>query len=271
MSIVKNENTITKAFYGSKPIYMFGNEGGSYEQGFEDGVAEQKSKLTSITITGNGRYRNENGYNDVVVSTPYFEFDNGYEFYANFYDKMVETNDYINFNIAQELNSRETTYGILGTFNYWYDCPKIVLNIGIPSNTKHLDNVLGTMSYYQLYDKIMAVYVAYDAYQIETTTDAFRNCEFSLLYVDRLGQSFTSEQNFVLPTYTELEGEYKYTDEQIKTMQLEMIDRLYDFSQGPNKYKTGKSTLVIQKNTKGFGDDVIAHATAKGWLIMKES
>lgn len=26
MSIVKNENTITKAFYGSKPIYMFGSE-----------------------------------------------------------------------------------------------------------------------------------------------------------------------------------------------------------------------------------------------------
>lgn len=26
MSIVKNENTITKAFYGSKPIYMFGGE-----------------------------------------------------------------------------------------------------------------------------------------------------------------------------------------------------------------------------------------------------
>lgn len=38
-----------------------------YNEGFEDGVEEQKSKLESIDITENGTYNKEDGYNRVNV------------------------------------------------------------------------------------------------------------------------------------------------------------------------------------------------------------
>ena len=38
-----------------------------YNRGVEDGVNEQKNKLTSISITENGEYSNEDGYSEVVV------------------------------------------------------------------------------------------------------------------------------------------------------------------------------------------------------------
>lgn len=41
-----------------------------YEGGYNAGETEQKSKLTSITITENGSYTREDGYNEVVVEVP---------------------------------------------------------------------------------------------------------------------------------------------------------------------------------------------------------
>lgn len=38
-----------------------------YDRGKNDGATEQKNKLTSITITQNGTYKNDNGYNKVIV------------------------------------------------------------------------------------------------------------------------------------------------------------------------------------------------------------
>lgn len=38
-----------------------------YDRGKNDGAMEQKNKLTSITITQNGTYKNDNGYNKVIV------------------------------------------------------------------------------------------------------------------------------------------------------------------------------------------------------------
>lgn len=50
-----------------------------YNTGKADGIAEQKAKLTDITITQNGNYTREDGYDDVTVNvdlqTPY---DNGF-------------------------------------------------------------------------------------------------------------------------------------------------------------------------------------------------
>ena len=41
-----------------------------YEQGKTDGVNEQKGKLSQITISENGTYTKEDGYNEVVVNVP---------------------------------------------------------------------------------------------------------------------------------------------------------------------------------------------------------
>ena len=51
-----------------------------YNQGKIDGVNEQKSKLESISITENGTYTKEDGYNEVVVNVPDLNgsYDEGY-------------------------------------------------------------------------------------------------------------------------------------------------------------------------------------------------
>ena len=51
-----------------------GGGGGSYDEGYSqgksDGVNEQKSKLESISITENGIYSKEDGYNHIEVNVP---------------------------------------------------------------------------------------------------------------------------------------------------------------------------------------------------------
>jgi hypothetical protein len=39
----------------------------TYKEGFEEGIEYQKSKLSSLTVTTNGIYTNEDGYNEVNV------------------------------------------------------------------------------------------------------------------------------------------------------------------------------------------------------------
>lgn len=53
-------------------VYIPRNDGqgsyvSKYDQGFADGINYQKGKITSITITENGIYENENGYSPVIV------------------------------------------------------------------------------------------------------------------------------------------------------------------------------------------------------------
>lgn len=60
-------------------VYIERNDGlgtpshhsGSYESGYTDGVAYQKSLLSSITITDNGDYSRENGYSAITVDVPH--------------------------------------------------------------------------------------------------------------------------------------------------------------------------------------------------------
>lgn len=51
-----------------------------YDEGFKDGIADQKAKLESINITANGTYNSEDGYNNVIVNIDTEPFYNeGYE------------------------------------------------------------------------------------------------------------------------------------------------------------------------------------------------
>ena len=49
-----------------------GNEGYNkgYNKGYDDGIATQKGKLTNLSVTTNGTYNREDGWNKVVVSVP---------------------------------------------------------------------------------------------------------------------------------------------------------------------------------------------------------
>lgn len=49
--------------------YNVGNEDG-YKQGKTDGINTQKSKLETISITNNGTYEREDGYNKIIVDVP---------------------------------------------------------------------------------------------------------------------------------------------------------------------------------------------------------
>lgn len=59
------------------------NEGKAegYTEGKEDGISEQKTKLEGITITENGIYTKEDGYNEIVVEVPDLNgsYDEGYD------------------------------------------------------------------------------------------------------------------------------------------------------------------------------------------------
>lgn len=52
-----------------------------YDRGYDEGETEQKAKLTGITITENGTYSREDGYNEVVVEVPDLNgsYDEGYQ------------------------------------------------------------------------------------------------------------------------------------------------------------------------------------------------
>ena len=52
-----------------------------YNQGKTDGIDEQKSKLESISITENGTYTKEDGYNEIIVNVPDLngDYNEGYE------------------------------------------------------------------------------------------------------------------------------------------------------------------------------------------------
>ena len=59
----------------TEPYYNNG-----YENGYNNGVSEQKSKLETISITENGVYSNEDGYNHIEVNVPDLNgsYDEGY-------------------------------------------------------------------------------------------------------------------------------------------------------------------------------------------------
>lgn len=52
-----------------------------YTEGKEDGISEQKAKLESISISENGTYTREDGYNEIVVEVPDLNgsYDEGYD------------------------------------------------------------------------------------------------------------------------------------------------------------------------------------------------
>ena len=66
-------DAMTSVTINAQGVYDDGYQEGveiGYQNGFDNGVLEQKKFLTNITITENGTYTRENGYNEVVVNVP---------------------------------------------------------------------------------------------------------------------------------------------------------------------------------------------------------
>lgn len=165
MSIIQNENTIGKAFYGNKPIYMFGNsvegptinlkdititqngvytadkgEGydrievdvpdtnGDYNEGYNAGKQNQKELLESIIITDNGTYIREDGYNEIVVEVDGSEssYEEGYQ------------DGYTQGEEDQKGKLSSTTITKNGTFTRENGWKKVTVNVGAYNFTKQL-------------------------------------------------------------------------------------------------------------------------------------
>lgn len=71
------EKVIIDVEFDTNPYFQEGYDNGyqegeeqGYNNGYGNGVEEQKNKLESITITENGSYSREDGYNEVIVDVP---------------------------------------------------------------------------------------------------------------------------------------------------------------------------------------------------------
>lgn len=78
--------TINTIIADSNEAYQNG-----YNVGKENGVNEQKNRLSPISITENGTYTNENGYNEVTVNVEMLPTDGGYD--KGFADGQQATKD----------------------------------------------------------------------------------------------------------------------------------------------------------------------------------
>lgn len=123
MSIIQNENTIGKAFYGNKPIYMFDNGEAKYNEGFEEGKNDVINGSQEIRITKNGIYTTNyagtsaGGDGEQQITG---EYPDGGQFYS--YAKVKNAS--YDTGIIADLNSRlEFWYKYTGEPNgdAWYE------------------------------------------------------------------------------------------------------------------------------------------------------
>lgn len=73
LDITTNQNlriTADPGYTGLGVVKVDINVPDRYEEGYEDGEEAQKTKLESISITSNGHYAKEDGYNDITVNVP---------------------------------------------------------------------------------------------------------------------------------------------------------------------------------------------------------
>ena len=122
----------------AQPIYDNGFSNG-YNDGVAIGVENQKNKLESITITENGTYSKEDGYNNVIVEVPDLNgsYDDGYN---DGIEEGLNNADGIIAETAQVLNITEN-----GVYLTKYEEPII------PEITSYFDDGTPFYSYAQFY------------------------------------------------------------------------------------------------------------------------
>lgn len=278
ITITKNGTYKKEDGYNSIVVDVPNIDDGSYDEGFAAGIEEQKSKLKSISIYKNGIYTKEDGYKQITVDVSaanVFTLSN--KFIANFTERLTTKSDALTANILFYALNTNTTYNILENSTPEWASDVYIVNLKLPNTISKLDKINGRFSS----SGGLVVLNDCDFSNIRTTTDAFRDCECCLVKATGLGNSFVEEQNVVLPKYTfdfydffDIPDKYyvffQYDDDDIKQMQLQVMDSLYDFSKGANKYDISKSKLIIQRGSRGFDDDVISKAIEKGWIVEKE-
>ncbi len=121
---------------------------GSYEEGFEDGKTLQKELMETITITENGTYTREDGYNEVIVN-----IDAGDSGYQDGYNQGVAD---------QKAKLSNITINTNGTYTRENGWNKIYVNV---ENDSFLGNFLPLME-----DQMADVFEAYTFWDADMET-----------------------------------------------------------------------------------------------------
>lgn len=241
----------------------------NYENGYSDGIEYQKSKLESVTITANGTYTKDDGYNKVVVNVQkgvdvsILKLD---EFY--FLEPMVqhyiaewESNE-SRIEDYYRRNQLTSTYMLFENVGSWDSVNEISNNV---TDLLELDGVtdLGALSAYERMGEIRYTeskgqyFYGIECTNIITTSNAFKGCNFMLRSLSGLGTSFELPQTVVLPSYN------AYEDDRRDSYIMEMVESLYDFIiTNKNGVRTSTLQFPFEPN-----EDIVSRVIEKGWLV----
>ena len=270
------EENVKKYPYGFKSVEVnVPDLNGSYDEGYTqgkiDGVNEQKSKLESISITENGVYSKEDGYNHIEVNVA--EQMDIEEFGLNvwYYDlkRIVTENENINSDWEQAFWSetiQNVFPGIAMTISGQAVAkPFLIRAVDRGRNAIRIGKLVSN-AYGTPISCSVVIIGAFDCKNIQTVDlEAFKYMT-DLCYIDGmngLGESFISPQTIDFTYCTNLF---------IKTNSRQYIsnfaESLFNLSAG-NKNSINTSTLkfksAVQK--KGENDDAIALMQSKGWTV----
>lgn len=274
----------------------------------EDGREEIRAYMTELTVTENGRYVNENGWDVVLVNVDadgdtdpddgsydegYDEgYDDGYKMAEKdwklpfFYNVALEESEAIFLTeIGNEMSIRLednnfSTVGLLTDDVYdnvmFKDRPSDSLPVNIPLSIKEIiafDVKQRDLEQFYVGEGLSwneFIYMdGFNCQYFQTINEnTFDGLSCLILRMDKLGMNFITEQTFVTP---DLSADI-YTNRRVKNTVIEilenLIDSLYDFSTS-NTYGINKSYIRF----KGFNGDLqelTERAAAKNWIVVTE-
>lgn len=260
----------------------------------EDGREEIRAYMTELTVTENGRYVNENGWDVVLVNVDadgdtdpddgsYDEgYDEGYDdgYYEAFLpfgyvEEGRKTSDRFITDVEGEISERiaNNNGSIEGIFSKdiytaakQYNDSEIVLPMSISTvlDLVPLNRDFGRLTPEGEEFKWSEFYYmgGFKCKYVNTiSTDAFEGLNFILGEMRDLGKSFMTEQTFITPNLAKLSD--------LRAL-YELVDSLYDFST-ENVYGVVSSNIEF----KGFEffstqekERLTQYAGEKGWIVL---
>ena len=270
------EENVKKYPYGFKRVEvnvpdLNGSYNEGYNQGKTDGINEQKSKLESISITENGVYSKEDGYNHIEVNvSPQMEIE---EFGLNvwYYDlkRITDENELINsdWDLALQGETIENVFpGIAFTISGQAVAkPFFIDKVNGNSTATKIGKLVSSANGTPVSCAVVII-GAFECKNIETVdSEAFKYMT-DLCYIDGmngLGEWFISPQTIDFTYCTNLF---------IKTNSRKYIsnfaESLFDLSAG-NKHRINTSTLKFKSavQERSQNADAIALMRSKGWTV----
>ena len=249
---------------------------GSYDEGYNqgkiDGANEQKSKLESISITGNGVYSKEDGYNHIEVNVvPQMDIEEfGLNVWYNDLKRITDENEKINSDwglaMMRQTILQNVFPGISMTISGQAVAkPFFIREVDRNNNALKIGKLVSN-AYGTPVSCAVVIIGAFDCKNIQTVDlEAFKYMT-DLCFIDGmngLGESFTSPQTIDFTYCTNLF---------IKTNSRQFIsnfaESLFNLSAG-NKNSINTSTLKFKSAVQERGEnaDAIALMRSKGWTV----